>query len=218
MSENFVATPRTAATKQAGRVVYDQEVVFQAFDDSLVSHVAFDYDGYTVAVPMLHVRIGEDLYYHSSRGSRLAAQAAAEPGLQVCINTVVLTGVVFARAAIKHSVNYVSAVVYGLISLVEDEGEKLAAVMALVDHLSPGRSAQASAPTLGELRATTVMRVPLRESSAKRRTGGPLAEPDDPASEIWRGVVPVGMVAGRGDGDHGLPSPPVGPFWRQLPN
>jgi nitroimidazol reductase NimA-like FMN-containing flavoprotein (pyridoxamine 5'-phosphate oxidase superfamily) len=153
-----------------------------------------------VVLPTTHARLGETLYLHGSTGGGplLAAKAARASGaaLPVCVTVTLVDGLVLARAAMHHSVNFRSVVVLGDARVVEDPAEKLRALRCLLDHIRPGRADDCRAPNARELAATGVLALDLVEVSAKLRTGGPVDDPEDAALPHWAGVVPLGLMAG----------------------
>lgn len=191
--ENYAVTPRTVPTRNPPRVSYDRELVHAVLDEAVVCHVGFLVDGAPVVLPQLHARVGEVLYLHGSTGAR-ALQLAKEGGLEVCATVTLLDGLVLARSAFHHSVNYRSVVVRGLAEIVKDHEEKSHALTALVDHVVPGRSTQTRSPSAKELAATSVLRLPLIEVSVKVREGGPQDDRDDLESGYWAGTLPLALV------------------------
>ncbi len=190
-----MTTPRTTPTRLAQRVRYDEATVHAVLDEALVSHVGFVVDGRPVVLPHLHARIGDRLYLHGSTAARALA-TAREDGLEVCVTTTLLDGLVLARSAFHHSVNYRSVVALGTARLVEDAAEKDAALRALVEQVAAGRADQTRAPSRKELAATAVLRLRLDEVSVKVRTGPPVDEPEDHALPHWAGVLPLSTVPG----------------------
>ncbi|MFD4630539.1 pyridoxamine 5'-phosphate oxidase family protein [Streptomyces sp. NPDC058284] len=201
-SAAYTPTGRTTPTRSAERASYDQESVHAILDEAYVCHLGFVRDGAPVVLPTLYARVGERLYVHGSTGSRplrMAGAAASEerdPGLPVCLTVTHVDGLVLARSAFHHSINYRSVVVHGTAHQVTDPEEKRAALDALVDHVVPGRAADSRPANAKELAATAVLRLDLREVSAKARTGGPNDEPQDMDLPHWAGVVPLSK--GRG--------------------
>lgn len=191
----YIPTPRTTPMRAAHRVSYDRVTVHPVLDEALVSHVGFVVDGLPVVLPQLHARVDETLYLHGSTGAR-ALRAAEDGGLPVCVTVTVLDGLVLARSAFHHSINYRSVVVHGTATVVTEELEKQTALDALVDAIVAGRSHGTRAPSRKELAATTVLRLPLREVSAKVRTGPPVDEPDDLDLPHWAGVLPLTLQPG----------------------
>jgi nitroimidazol reductase NimA-like FMN-containing flavoprotein (pyridoxamine 5'-phosphate oxidase superfamily) len=191
--EQLDQTARTTPSRNRDRVAYDRERVHAVLDEATVCHVGFVVDGRPVVLPQLHVRVGEVLYLHGSTGARALRMAEGE-GLAVCVTVTLLDGLVLARSAFNHSVNYRSVVVHGVAHAVADPTEKTAALAALVDAVVPGRSAGSRAPDRRELAATTVLRLPLAEASLKSRSGPPGDDPADLALPHWAGVLPLRTV------------------------
>jgi uncharacterized protein len=191
----YTQTPRTSPSRHAQRVSYDQETVHAVLDEAVVCHVGFVVEGRPVVLPHLHARLREVLYLHGSTGAR-AMQAAPGEGLEVCVTVTLLDGLVLARSAFHHSVNYRSVIMHGTATVVEDSQEKTAALAALVEAVAPGRTGGTRPPSRNELAATTVLRLDLREVSVKVRTGPPIDDPEDLALPYWAGVLP--LVSGLG--------------------
>lgn len=186
---------RTTPSRHPERVSYDRERVHTVLDAALFSHVGFVTEGHPVVLPMLHVRLGEALYLHGSTGAR-ALRAACGQGLDVCVTTTVLDALVLARSACHHSVNYRSVVAHGPALVVEDDHEKNAALLALVDAVVPGRSGATRPPSRHELAATTVLRLWLESVSFKSRSGPPVDDPADLDLQHWAGILPLAIVSG----------------------
>ncbi|MFF8930099.1 pyridoxamine 5'-phosphate oxidase family protein [Streptomyces longwoodensis] len=188
----YAPTDRTVPTRSADRASYDRELVHSILDEGYVCHLGFVRDGAPVVLPTLYGRVGERLYVHGSTGSRpLRMTGQADPGLPVCLTVTHVDGLVLARSAFHHSINYRSVVVHGTAHDVTDPEEKRAALDALVDHVVPGRAADARPANRKELAATAVIRLDLDEVSAKLRTGGVNDEPEDYALPHWAGVLPL---------------------------
>ncbi|MGW0867896.1 MULTISPECIES: pyridoxamine 5'-phosphate oxidase family protein [Streptomyces] len=193
----YTPTDRTVPTRSPGRASYDRELVHAILDEAYVCHLGFVRDGAPVVLPTLFARVGERLYVHGSTGSRpLRAAGQADPGLPVCLTVTHVDGLVLARSAFHHSINYRSVVVHGVALDVTDPEEKRQALDALVDHVVPGRAADSRPANRKELAATAVLRLDLTEVSAKLRTGGVNDEPEDLTLPHWAGVVPVGKTYG----------------------
>jgi nitroimidazol reductase NimA-like FMN-containing flavoprotein (pyridoxamine 5'-phosphate oxidase superfamily) len=192
--------------RQARRGQYDAATVDAILDDGLLCHVAFVApDGRPMVIPTLHARDGDRLLLHTSSGSRLG-QLAKEAPVPVSVAVTLVDGVVLARSAFHHSMNYRSVVVVGTASSVSSEASKFAALERFTDHVVPGRAAAVRAPTRRELAATVVLAVDLAHASAKIRTGGVSDEPEDLALPIWAGVLPLRVVAGDPEPDAELAS------------
>ncbi|MEU0199768.1 MULTISPECIES: pyridoxamine 5'-phosphate oxidase family protein [unclassified Streptomyces] len=193
----YTPTDRTVPTRSPGRASYDRELVHAILDEAYVCHLGFVRDGAPVVLPTLYARVGERLYVHGSTGSRpLRAAGQADPGLPVCLTVTHVDGLVLARSAFHHSINYRSVVVHGVARDVTDPEEKRRALDALVDHVVPGRAADSRPANKKELAATAVIRLDLDEVSAKLRTGGVNDEPEDLGLPHWAGVVPVRKTYG----------------------
>ena len=192
----YPSTPRTVPTRLRERASYDRELVHAILDQGYLCHLGFVRDGAPVVLPTLYARCGERLYLHGSTGSRPLRGAGADPGLDVCVTVTHLDGLVLARSAFHHSVNYRSVVVHGTAHEVTDPGERARALEAIVDQAVPGRSADSRRANAKELAATAVIRVDLHEVSAKVRAGGPNDDPEDLALPYWTGVVPVAPAYG----------------------
>ncbi|MFJ7262597.1 pyridoxamine 5'-phosphate oxidase family protein [Streptomyces globosus] len=194
---SYEPTDRTVPSRSRERARYDRETVHAILDQGYVCHLGFVRDGAPVVLPTLYGRIGETLYVHGSTGSRpLLAAGRTDPGLPVCVTVTHVDGLVLARSAFHHSLNYRSVVVHGTARQVTDEDERRRALDALVDQVVPGRSADSRPASAKELAATAVIRLDLAEVSAKVRTGGPNDDPEDLGLPYWSGVVPVAPAYG----------------------
>jgi uncharacterized protein len=187
---------RVKREPQRGR--YDRETVDAILDEALICHLGFAVDGHPYVIPTLHARVGDLLYVHGSAASRMLRHLAS--GAEICVTATLFDGLVLARSVFNHSVDYRSAIVFGRATLVEGE-EKLTALQALTEQLAPGRWNEARQPTAKELKATSILSVPLDEVSAKVRTGPPEDEPEDLDLPVWAGVVPVHLAAGPSEYD-----------------
>jgi nitroimidazol reductase NimA-like FMN-containing flavoprotein (pyridoxamine 5'-phosphate oxidase superfamily) len=194
-SFDYPASPRTEPTRRRERVGRDRAAVHAVLDEAVVCHVGFVVDGRPVVLPQLHARIGDRLYLHGSTGAR-GLRLATDGGLDVCVTVTLVDGLVLARSAFHHSINYRSVVALGTATVVTDPEEKAAALDALVDGVVPGRSAGSRAPDRKELAATTVLVLPLEEVSIKVRTGPPVDDEEDHDLPHWAGVLPLRTVAG----------------------
>ncbi|MEV7679704.1 pyridoxamine 5'-phosphate oxidase family protein [Streptomyces sp. NPDC088341] len=191
-------TARTVPTRARERAAYDHELVHAILDEAYICHLGFVRDGAPVVLPTLYGRVGERLYVHGSTGSRPLRMAGGTdsggteaPGLAVCLTVTHVDGLVLARSAFHHSINYRSVVVHGIARQVTDAEERRAALDAIVDHVVPGRSYDSRPANDRELAATAVIRLDLDEVSAKVRTGGPNDDPEDAGLPHWAGVVPL---------------------------
>jgi uncharacterized protein len=212
-AQSYPPTSRTVPTRYRERARYDQDTVHGILDEALICHVGYLNAGQPVVLPTTHARLGEVLYLHGSTGSgpMLAAAGSAE-GLPVCVTVTLVDGLILARAALHHSMQYRSAVVMGSARLVQDRDEKLRAMAALLDHVASGRSDDSRPPNARELAATAVLALDLVEVSAKVRDGGPVDEEEDMTLPHWAGVVPLTLTAGTPvaavDLDPAVPLPP----------
>jgi nitroimidazol reductase NimA-like FMN-containing flavoprotein (pyridoxamine 5'-phosphate oxidase superfamily) len=185
------ASPRSRVRRRSDRASYDPEVVFAILDAGLVAHVAFVHGDHPFVIPMAYVRKDREIMLHGAAASRLLEAGAGAAPISVCVT--ILDGVVYARSAFHHSVNYRSVVVLGHAREVTAEAEKRAFLDALVERFSPGRSRLVRAPAPQELRATRVVALPIEEASAKIRTGGPIDDPEDMTIPVWTGQLPVAI-------------------------
>jgi nitroimidazol reductase NimA-like FMN-containing flavoprotein (pyridoxamine 5'-phosphate oxidase superfamily) len=196
-TEPYEKTERTVPTRGVKRATYDRELVHAILDDEYVCHLGFVRDGAPVVLPTLYARVGERLYIHGSTGSRPLRGAGSDPGLPVCLAITRLDGIVLARSAFHHSINYRSVVVHGTARQVTDPAELAVALDAIVDHIVPGRAEDSRRGNAKELAATAVIRLDLDEVSAKVRTGGPNDDAEDLDLPHWSGVLPVSRVYGE---------------------
>src|SRR5438270_10322072 len=194
MSQSYTPTPRTRLVREADRAVYDRETVYRILDEGFLCHVGFVADGHPFVIPTSYGRKDDSLYIHGSAASRMLRQL--KESVPVCVTVTLLDGLVLARSVFNHSMNYRSVVVLGKATLVDDPKEKLAALRTLSEHILPGRWEDARQPNEPELKATSVLRVPIEEFSAKVRTGPPIDDEEDYAFPKWAGVVPLEMKVG----------------------
>lgn len=192
--EDFKPSGRTQLKRLPDRGSYEREAVYRILDEGLVCHVGFDAGGAPFVIPTGYARMGDSLYIHGSPASRMLRTLAG--GVPVCVTVTLLDGLVLARSAFHHSMNYRSVVVFGTASVVESAGEKLEALRAFSEHVVPGRWAEVRTPDEGELRKTLVLRLPLAEASAKVRTGPPIDDEDDYRLPVWAGEIPLRLAAG----------------------
>ncbi|MEV0716629.1 bifunctional pyridoxamine 5'-phosphate oxidase family protein/GNAT family N-acetyltransferase [Asanoa sp. NPDC050611] len=215
----YAPTDRTIATRTRDRMAYDAEIVHSVLDEAYHCALAFVVDGEPRVLPTLHVRVGDTLFLHGSTGSR-PLLAARGDGLRVCVTVTLLDGLVLARSQFHHSANYRSVVAHGVATLVTDEATKRAALTALVEKVGAGRAAETRPPSRKELAETSVLALPLREVSARARTGGVSEEEYDLGLPAWAGVLPMRLTPGVPEPDAGvavaLPSylrPAVSPWF-----
>lgn len=208
--DKFTPTPKTTLKRLPERGDFDRQTVYQILDEALVCHVGFAVDGQPFVIPTSYGRIGDTLYIHGSAASRM--MRSLKGGIPVCVTVTLMDGLVLARSAFHHSINYRSVVIFGNAELIEDEQGKLAAMAALTEHIVPGRWAEVRPPTAQELKATTVLALPLVEVSAKARTGPPKDDEEDMDIPVWAGVLPMQITTGAPINDPDLtvnPDPPA---------
>src|SRR4051794_4417299 len=192
-------TQRTRVRRNPKRGRHDRETIDAILDAALIAHVAFVHDGRPAVIPTLLARVGDEVYLHGSAASR--AVRALRAGAEACLEVTHLDGLVLARSAFHHSINYRSAVLYGTLRAVEDPEERPRALGASTEKLTPGRGEHVRRPTRQELKGTAVLAMPIVEGSAKVRTGPPVDEDEDYALDAWAGVVPLRLVAGEPEPD-----------------
>lgn len=191
--ENFTPTDRASVRRLPQRGSYDRALVYQILDEGFVCHVGFVADGQPFVIPTAYGRVGDTLYLHGAKASRMLKALAA--GAQACVTVTLVDGLVLARSAFHHSMNYRSVVVFGRASAVEDPREKLDAMRAFSEHLIPGRWSEVRQPNERELAATLVLALPLAEVSAKVRAGAPVDDEEDLTLPVWAGELPLRLVA-----------------------
>ena len=193
MPENRAMSERTRVVREPQRAVYDREVINAILDEGLVCHVGFTAEGQTYVIPTMYARVGDAIYFHGSAASRMLRGLAS--GLNVCVTVTLADGLVLARSVFNHSMNYRSVVALGNAALVDEPGEKLAALRAFTEKILPGRWGDARQPCQKELQATSILRLPLDEVSAKVRAGGVEDDAEDYALKVWAGIIPLRLVA-----------------------
>lgn len=204
MSEAQMPTARTRVVREADRAVYDREAVYRILDEGFLCHVGFSVDGQPFVIPTSYGRKDASLYIHGSAASRMLRQM--KDAVPVCVTVTLLDGLVLARSVFNHSMNYRSVVILGKATLVDDPEEKLAALRALSEHILPGRWDDSRQPNERELKATSVLRLPIEEFSAKVRTGPPIDDEEDYSFPTWAGVLPLETTAGSPINDPRLDS------------
>ncbi len=185
-------TDRTAIERRPERGSYDRGAIYRILDEGLVCHVGFAIDGQPFVIPTTYARMGDKLVIHGSVSSRMLR--ALREGAEACITVTLLDGLVLARSAFHHSMNYRSVVIFGRARAVTDPAEKKAVLEALVEFIVPGRRADARGPSDNELNATEVLEFPIEEASAKVRTGPPKDDADDMTLPVWAGVLPLRLT------------------------
>jgi nitroimidazol reductase NimA-like FMN-containing flavoprotein (pyridoxamine 5'-phosphate oxidase superfamily) len=175
----------------AKRAEYDRDAIHAILDEALICHVGFAVDGQPYVIPTIHARIGARLYVHGAVANRMLRELGA--GAPACVTVTLIDGLVIARSAFHHSMNYRSVVILGTATEVTDQEEKHAAMAAIVEHVVPGRMAETRAPSPREVNATRILRLPIDEASAKVRRGPPLDEEQDYALPHWAGELPLAL-------------------------
>jgi nitroimidazol reductase NimA-like FMN-containing flavoprotein (pyridoxamine 5'-phosphate oxidase superfamily) len=209
MSETQMPTTRTRVVREPHRGVYDRETVYRILDEGFLCHIGFSVDGQPYVIPTSYGRKDAHLYIHGSAASRMLRNL--KEGIPVCVTVTLLDGLVLARSVFNHSMNYRSVVVLGKATLVDNPGEKLAALRVLSEHILRGRWDDSRQPNDQELKATSVLRMPIEEFSAKVRTGPPIDDEEDYAFPTWAGVLPLEVRAAapipdeKLDANHELP-------------
>ena len=195
MSQPSASSARTRLVREADRAVYDRAAAYKILDEGFICHVGFVVDGQPFVIPTGYGRVGDNLYIHGSAASRMLRRV--NEGIAVCVTVTLLDGLVLARSIFNHSMNYRSVVILGAARAVTDPKEKLEALRLLSEHILPGRWVESRQPNEKELKATSVLRLPIEEFSAKVRQGPVVDDEEDYAFSTWAGVIPLEMVAGQ---------------------
>lgn len=190
---DFKPTERTQVKRLPKRGNYDRETVYAILDAGFVCHVGFSVDGQPYVIPTNYGRSGDTLYLHGSAASRMLRTLSG--GVPVSVTVTLVDGLVLARSAFHHSVNYRSVVILGTARLVEDPAEKMEALRIFTEHVMKGRWDDVRRPNEQEMKATSVLALPIEEASAKIRMGGPVDDEEDYALPVWAGVLPLETVA-----------------------
>ena len=217
MPDSFAVSDRTRVVREANRAVYDRDAIYKILDEGLVCHVGFAAEGQPFVIPTMFARVGDAIYFHGSAASRMLRGAGA--GFPVCITVTLADGIVLARSVFNHSMNYRSVVALGTATMIGDPAEKLAALRAFTEKLIPGRWEDARQPNEQELKATSILKLPLTEVSAKVRTGGVEDDAADYALSVWAGIIPLRLVADAVIRDErcdaSIPTPPYATNFRR---
>jgi nitroimidazol reductase NimA-like FMN-containing flavoprotein (pyridoxamine 5'-phosphate oxidase superfamily) len=191
--DSFTPTERTRVVREPHRGVYDREEIYKILDEGIVCHVGFTTDAQPFVIPTLYARVGDAIYFHGSAASRMLRGAAA--GVPVCVTVTLTDGLVLARSVFNHSMNYRSVVALGKATLVDAPTEKFEALRAFTEKILPGRWIDARQPNEKELKATSIMKLPLAEISAKIRSGPVQDDEEDYTLPVWAGIVPLHLQA-----------------------
>jgi len=190
----FVLTERTKLKRLPKRAFYRRKIIYDILDEGFICHVGFVDRDHPVVIPTAYGRVADMLYIHGSAASRMLRSLAT--AIPVCVAVTLVDGLVLARSIFHHSMNYRSVVIFGTAIAVKDKKEKLRALRSFSEHVLPGRWADVREPNKGELKQTLVLRIPLREASAKSRSGGPMDEKSDYRLRVWAGEVPLRIIPG----------------------
>ena len=193
MTETFSPTDRTRVARLPQRGAYDRETIYKILDEGFVCHVGFSLDSQPYVIPTMYARVDDVIYFHGSAASRMLRGAAG--GIAVCITVTLTDGLVLARSVFNHSMNYRSVVALGNATLVDQPSEKLEALQAFTEKILPGRWEDARQPNEKELKATSILKLPLTEVSAKIRSGPVQDDEEDYALQVWAGIVPLHLQA-----------------------
>lgn len=204
MNDEITPTDRTRLKRLPKRGSFDRQTVNAILDEAFICHIGFVADGQPYVMPTGFARVGNELYIHGSSASRMLRTLSQ--GVKVCLTATLVDGLVLARSAFHHSINYRSVVVLGTATLVSDPDEKTRALEAITEHIVPGRWADVRWPNELELKATSVLRLPIDEASAKIRTGAPVDDEEDYQLDIWAGVLPLSLTTGEPIRDERLPA------------
>jgi nitroimidazol reductase NimA-like FMN-containing flavoprotein (pyridoxamine 5'-phosphate oxidase superfamily) len=196
-------TERTTLRRKPDRGAYDAPTIHAILDEALICHVGFAMDEQPYVIPTIHARVGDHLYLHGAVANRMLRVLAGAP---CCVSVTLIDGLVLARSAFHHSMNFRSVVVLGSAALVSDAAEKATVFEAFVEKVMRGRSAACRLPNDVELRTTKVLRLPIEEASAKLRSGPPIDDEEDYALPWWAGVVPLRLVPGEPEPDDRTPA------------
>jgi len=196
-------TQRTILKRLPKRGSHERETINQILDEGFICHVGFAIEGQPFVIPTGYARTGDQLLLHGSQASRMLR--ALKTGIDVCVTVTLIDGLVLARSAFHHSMNYRSVVIFGRATLIEERAAKLAALFALSEHMIPGRWKEVREPTESELQQTTVLSLPIDEASAKIRTGPPLDDEEDYPMNVWAGVLPTQLTTSDPIADPRLP-------------
>jgi nitroimidazol reductase NimA-like FMN-containing flavoprotein (pyridoxamine 5'-phosphate oxidase superfamily) len=192
--KEFEPTANTTLKRLPERGSFDRAMVYSILDEAFICHVGFAVEGRPFVIPTSYVRVEDRLFIHGSAASRMLRSLSE--GISVCVTVTLIDGLVLARSAFHHSINYRSVVILGVATALTDSDQKFSALKAFTEHVVPGRWAHVRPPNDQELKATTVLSLPLAEVSAKIRTGGPKDDQEDYAIPVWAGELPLRLLPG----------------------
>ncbi len=209
MTQQILPTKRTTIRRQPKRGAFDRTTIYQILDEGFICHVGFTVENQPFVIPTAYARMDNHLIIHGATVSRMIQ--ALENGCEVCITVTLLDGLVLGRSAFHHSMNYRSVVIFGTAQLINNDAEKMAALHALTNHIVPQRWQDVRHPNDKEMKATTVLRLPIEEASAKMRVGDPIDDEADYELDVWAGVIPLTLQPGAAIADTrlrvGIPVP-----------
>lgn len=189
MNEVIKTTKKTKIKRLPKRGNFDRKVIYKILDEGFVCHVGFSIDNQPFVLPTAYARVDDQLLIHGSAASRMMKSMALE--INVCVAVTLVDGLVLARSAFHHSMNYRSVVVFGKAEVIRDEGEKARALQAFTQHIIPHRWSEVCPPNKKELKGTMILSLALDEASAKIRSGDPVDDEEDYAMDVWAGVIPL---------------------------
>ncbi len=195
MTDEIKPTERTKLKRRSNRGSFDRETINSILDEGFICHVGFVSDGQPFVIPTAYGRSGNSIYLHGAAVSRMMRELSK--GIDVCVTVTLVDGLVMARSAFHHSMNYRSVVIFGKAIIIENETEKNEALFAFTEHLVAGRWDDVRPPDANELKGTTVLRLDLNEASAKIRTGEPIDDAEDMNLNVWAGVIPLTITSGE---------------------
>ncbi len=193
MDNELTPTNRTKLKRIPKRANFERDTIYQILDEAFICHVGFTVENQTFVIPTAYARDGENLLIHGSAASRMMRNLSN--GIDVCVTVTLIDGLVLARSAFHHSMNYRSVVIFGTAKIVENETEKFEALRLFTEHIVKNRWNEIREPNAKELKGTTVLRLPITEASAKIRTGNPIDDEADYDLNVWAGVIPLKIEA-----------------------
>ena len=202
MSQQLTPTQRTQIKRLPKRANYETQTIYNILDEALICHIGFTINNQPYVIPTTYGRVEDKLYIHGSPASRMLR--SLNQGIEVCVTVTLLDGLVLARSAFHHSMNYRSVVIFGTATLINNTEEKMEALRAFTEHIIPKRWQEIRQPSKQELQGTMILSLPLTEASAKVRTGNPVDDETDYDLPVWAGVLPLQMLPGKAIADDRL--------------
>ena len=201
-NQQLTPTQRTQIKRLPKRANYETQTIYNILDEALICHIGFTINNQPYVIPTTYGRVEDKLYIHGSPASRMLR--SLNQGIEVCVTVTLLDGLVLARSAFHHSMNYRSVVIFGTATLINNTEEKMEALRAFTEHIIPKRWQEIRQPSKQELQGTMVLSLPLTEASAKVRTGNPVDDEPDYDLPVWAGVLPLQMLPGKAIADDRL--------------